>query len=327
MEALTRTAAEIPREMLLIYGAVFLTAVFLALAVVGLVQGRGSEKRRLAAATVTGAAAGARNISLRPSAGTGLWQSTVNKLTTTALPKEEKRLSSARLRLMQAGYYSRHAIASFFVLRILLALALPVAVIVLLPLVVALEPQQMVTNAAFAVGIGYFGPSLWLSHRIDKRQSAMRFGFPDALDMLLICVEAGLSLNSAINRVAKEIGQASPLLAEQFELLTLELQAGVTRPKALRNMADRIGIEEINALVTLLNQSEAMGSSISASLRVYASEMRRKRMVKAEEKANKLPLKMTMPMVLFTLPSFMIVLLSPAVISIINNVLPAFGGK
>lgn len=242
---------------------------------------------------------------------------------------DPERVSSLRRKLIKAGYAKSYAVSYFLLARILSATALPPAVLVAIPFVVhpLPEPAKMAAAGAMAAIIGFYLPLLWVEHRIAVRQEEARQGFPDALDMLLVCVEAGLSLAAALNRVGKEIGEARPLLGEHFRLVALEMQAGKSREQALRNMADRIGIDECRSLVTLLLQSEALGTSIGQSLRVHAEEMRRKRLVKAEERGNKLPAKMTIPLICFILPALLSVIMTPLVIQFIRVVAPALAGR
>ena len=144
-------------------------------------------------------------------------------------------------------------------------------------------------------------------------------GFPDALDLLLICVEAGLGLDAAIARIAQELTGAHRRLGENFALMTIEMRAGSSRRDALRNLADRLGIDEVRALVTLLNQSEELGTSIADALRVYSAEMRTRRMLRAEIKANALSVKLSIPLALFIFPVIMTVILLPVIIRIIRS--------
>ena len=241
----------------------------------------------------------------------------------------DEKTSSYRRKLIQAGYASPSAVSVFFTLRIVGAFAFPSITLLALPFLVSPmpEPSLLALVGVFAAIVGFYLPNLWVWYRIDVRQDEARQGFPDALDMLLVCVEAGLSLAAALNRVGQEIGGARPLLGEHFRLVALEMQAGKSREQALRNMAERVGIDECRSLVTLLLQSEALGTSIGQSLRVHAEDMRRKRLVRAEERGNKLPAKMTIPLVCFILPALMSVIMTPLIITFIRVVAPALMGN
>jgi tight adherence protein C len=217
--------------------------------------------------------------------------------------------------MLQAGYYKSSALAKYYVLRIILAILLPAIAVIVLPQVWAkLNWDMIALLVAISSVVGLFLPTVWVSRRIENRQQQCRDGFPDALDMLLISVEAGLGLDAAINRVGMEIGGAYPVLGEHFQLVGAELRAGQSREGALRSMADSIGIEEVGSLVTLLIQSDMLGTSIAQALRVHADDMRIKRMLRAEEKAHMLPVKMTVPLILGILPPLVIVILAPAII-------------
>jgi tight adherence protein C len=241
----------------------------------------------------------------------------------------DQKSSSFRRKLVQAGYASPSAVSIFFTLRIIGAFAVPTLTLFALPFLVSPmpDPSGLAIIGLIAAITGFYLPNLWVQYRIDVRQDEARQGFPDALDMLLVCVEAGLSLAAALNRVGQEIGGARPLLGEHFRLVALEMQAGKSREQALRNMADRIGIDECRSLVTLLLQSEALGTSIGHSLRVHAEDMRRKRLVRAEERGNKLPAKMTIPLVCFILPALLSVIMTPLIITFIRVVAPALAGN
>ena len=159
-------------------------------------------------------------------------------------------------------------------------------------------------------------PVIFLYLRSKGRQEQARDGFPDALDLIVVCVEAGLSLDQAIERVSKEIGRAHASLGENFRIMSNELRAGRTRQEALRNLGERVGIEEIKSFVTLLIQSEELGTSVADTLRVYVEEMREKRVMRPEEKAQALPAKLSVPLVLFVFPVLLIVILLPVLLRI-----------
>lgn len=295
----------------------FVAVVLFVMAGAAVLAGGDPVQRRLRA-RVGGAA--------RPAAGhkrSKASQELLRKLEQKAA-KDSEKSSAVRQKLNQAGYMGAHSVGAYYAARILMSGTLSVGILVMIPLVGdAVSTGRLLVAGILGATLGYFLPWVWVTLKVDKRQTDARIGFPDALDMLLVCVEAGLSLAAALNRVGQEIGTARPLLGEQFKLVALEMQAGKSREMALRNMADRIGIEEVRSLVTLLLQSEALGTSISQSLRVHADDMRRRRLVRAEEHANKLPAKMAVPLVCFILPSLMSVIMTPVAIRIVRNVLPA----
>lgn len=239
-------------------------------------------------------------------------------------PKGEgKDHTALRKKMMQAGYMNRKAVQLYFTARLMLGVLLPGLFILLGPVFSReLTGQQMLWVSLLLAMMGLYLPAYWVARRTRRRQLLLREAFPDALDMLLVSVEAGLSLDAAIDRVGKEIGNAYPLLGEQFKLTGLELRAGKTRQEALRNLSDRVGIEEVASLVTLLIQSDALGSSIAQTLRIHADEIRVKRMLAAEEMAHKLPVKLSVPLVTLILPALMIVILSPGIINIMRIIMP-----
>jgi tight adherence protein C len=303
--------------------AVIFASVFLVVgALAVLVMSRSSLQRRLEAGAGQGEQSGDGGqgaLSVRYASETSFIDRLVRPLQRRVTPKDEEQISSVRRTLLQAGYLNPHAVQRYFTVRIVMAIALPAAFLVLAPIITRdLKVEAVVLIAAALVVVGLYLPSVWVTQRIQKRQQSAREGFPDSLDMLLVCVEAGLGLNAALNRVGDEIGRAHPVLGEQFNLVGLELRAGKSREMALRNMAERIGIDEVKTLVTLLLQSEALGTSIAQALRVHAEDMRIKRMLRAEEKAHMLPVKLAFPLVLFILPCLIIVIMTPAIIKIIR---------
>lgn len=264
---------------------------------------------------------------LRIDENESLWARLLRPLNQYVVPTSEERISHVRNRLTQAGFMGPAAVRVYYAVRVVLAIALPVVFAVLAPFILAdTEVEQLVLIAGALSLAGLYMPAVIVTQRIQKRQQLAFEGFPDALDMLLVCVEAGLGLDSALNRVSQEITRAHPMLAEQFQLVALELRAGKSREQALRNLAQRVGIDEVRSFVNLLVQSENLGTSIAQALRVHADEMRKIRLARAEEEANKLPVKLAIPLVLLVLPALMLTVMSPAIISIIRNLLPSMGG-
>ena len=249
------------------------------------------------------------------------------KLQRTFEPSKEGERSAIRLRLIRAGFMRPSAILFYFLWRVVLAVAFPVLTLIFVTVFIGGVSANVLLLAAIAACIvGYDLPYFFLQNRIAERQRKAREGFPDALDMLLVCVEAGLGLSAAIERVGKEVGRSHPILAEQFGLVSLEMRAGTSRADALKNLSRRLGVDEVNAFVTLLVQSEALGTSIADSLRVYAQEMRTSRLMRAEEMANKLPVKITVPLGFAIMPCLILVIMTPAAIRVIRTLFPVFGG-
>ena len=241
-------------------------------------------------------------------------------------PQNEEELSAAKLKLLQAGYRSRGAVGNYNFLRMILGIGF-----LGLGLFYTLIKGGDVTGTQIALQVimpgvlGYYFPSYWVNRRLQTRQGELENGFPDSLDLMLVCVEAGQSLDQSIVRVAKEIKHANAPLAEEFQVVADELRAGKDRVTVLRDLGERCGINDISSFVTVLIQSAKFGTSISDALRVYAFEMRDKRIMRAEEKANKLPTKMTLGTMLFTVPPLLIILVGPSIYDIYVNLLG--GGK
>ena len=183
-----------------------------------------------------------------------------------------------------------------------------------------LSPGGSVTMLAVKIllpgGIGYYLPHYWIERRRQIRQQELQDGFPDALDLMLICVESGQTLDHTLMRVANEIEKSYPTLSEELTIITNEVRAGKDRPQVLRDFAERASIADIKAFVTVLIQSAKFGTTIGDALRVFSSEMRDKRVMRAEEKANTLPTKMTLVTMLFTVPPLLVILVGPSVYDI-----------
>jgi tight adherence protein C len=228
---------------------------------------------------------------------------------------------------LRAGYPQPNAITIYYGLRLGLAVLLPGLLAAALPVISRdLTLTEIIMMGAALLAVGFYVPAVVVSLRVRDRAWAVKTGFPDALDLMLVCVEAGMGLDAAINRVADELVIAHPVLAEHLRACALELRAGGDRQDALRNLAERTGVEEVNAFSTLLIQSQELGTSIGETLRVYSDDMRYRRMMAAEEKAQRLPAKMILPMALFLLPAFVLVLMLPAAIRLTRSLFPVLGG-
>lgn len=312
--------------LLLVVMIIFVCALLAAFGIATLATSRSDARRRLAGAT--GLAAGGDLLSggsLRitaPLTGIG---GLFERIAQFILPKGAMEPDNAlRVKMIQAGYYNTRVIRIYYLMRILLAVGMALGLAFVMPIIAADTAIQSVIILAGAAGMmGYFLPVFLLSRRVRKRQLSIREGFPDALDMLLVCVESGLGLDGALARVADEIGRAHPLLSEQFGFIGRELRVGRDREVALRSMAERIGIDEVTSLVTLLIQTDKLGTSIGDALRAHAYEMRSTRLLRAEEKAMKLPVKLSVPLIFFILPALLLVILAPASISIGRDMFPA----
>jgi tight adherence protein C len=244
-----------------------------------------------------------------------------------SLPAEGWENSQLRIRFMNAGYRGTSAPVLFFASKTLLAILLPVLIGLYLFLSgKTLAHPMMVGLTLVGALVGYILPNVFLERRIANRKREIFDSFPDALDLATVCVEAGLGLDAALARVGEEMRFKSPILGEELHLVNLELRAGSTRERALRNLALRTGVEEIDTLVAMLVQSDRFGTSVADSLRVHSENLRLKRRLRAEESAAKIPLKLLFPLIFFIFPSLLLVLLGPAFINIYRVLLPTLGG-
>lgn len=252
----------------------------------------------------------------------------LEKYATFLEPQDEKQLSQMKLTLMQAGYRDRDAVRYFHFAQF--ALGIGGLVLGTIYFVFFMSGEETTTQQTLMYtlgpgGVGYMLPKYWVTKRKQQRQEEVEQGFPDSLDMMLTCVEAGQSMDQAIIRVAREIQASYPALAEEYEIVSHQMKAGRDKPSVLGDMAERCGVQDISSFVTVLIQSQSFGTSIADALRVYASEMRDKRVMRAEEKANKLPTKMTLSTMMFTVPPLLIILVGPSVLGIME--LFSMGGK
>jgi len=236
-------------------------------------------------------------------------------------PQDAKALSQVRLTLLQAGYRNRDAVRYFHFAQLILALGL-LMLGVLYFLVFKSSGETTAQEAIMYIlgpgAVGYMLPKYWVTKRQQQRQEEITDGFPDSLDMMLTCVEAGQSLDQSIVRVSNEIAASYPALDEEYQIVTQQIKAGRDKPSVLNEMAERCGVQDISSFVTVLVQSQTFGTSIADALRVYAGEMRDKRVMRAEEKANKLPTKMTLATMMLTVPPLLIILVGPSVIGIME---------
>ena len=237
-------------------------------------------------------------------------------------PKNQENYSHMRLKFLRAGIRRENASSVFWGAKIVLAVFLPLCVwslpltaskLLSLPLIVGL-------SVCFAI-MGFFLPEIWLRLKIARRREKLMRGFPDALDLLVVCVEAGMGMDAAINRVAREIRLSNKELSEEFRLMSLELRAGKSRRDALKNLAARTNSEDVNSLATLLIQTDKFGGNIAQALRVYSDTFRTKRYQKAEEKAAKIPVKLVFPLILFILPSLFVVIAGPAAVQLYRTLM------
>lgn len=234
-------------------------------------------------------------------------------------PQDEEEMSATQLQMIRAGYRAKSSIQMFNFAK----LALGIGGLLLGTLYVLITGGGSAQNSALIVLIpglvGYYAPKYWITKRMQTREEQINSGFPDALDLMLVCVEAGQSLDQAIIRVATEIKSSYPPLAEEFEIVSYEMKAGKDKTKVLRDMGERVGIQDVNSFITTLIQSSTFGTSVAEALKVYSDEMRDKRISRAEEKANKLPTKLTLFTMLFCVPPLLVILIGPSIYGIATD--------
>jgi tight adherence protein C len=234
-----------------------------------------------------------------------------------SLPKEGWEQSSLRKRFMNAGFHNDIAPQLFFLIKTVLTFLIPSFFIFYVAIVGSeISPNSYLKLVLGLATIGYFIPNIYLDRRISSRKREIFESFPDAVDLIIVCVESGLGLDSALAKVGQEMFKRSPILGAELHLLNLELRAGSSRERALKNLAIRTGVNDIEGLVAMLVQSDRFGTSVADSLRVHADTLRTKRRLRAEEAAAKIALKLLIPLTFCIFPALLVVLLGPAVLSI-----------
>jgi tight adherence protein C len=305
--------------LLSLFAVIAAGAFFATLAI----SNRQFTKQRLADASAPSeqiAAAG----SLRSDRVESAWLNLVNRIERTGLSLVDTKDMKVRQLLFAAGYTAPYAPRVYTLVRLLGVVVAP-ALVLFHFWVTSTTPTLTVLyfSVVIAAAVGLYLPRLVVKAKADQRQREIINGFPDALDLMLVCVEAGLGLEAAFARVGMEMTDSHPRIAEQLGTLVLELRAGRNREDALRRLADRAGTDEIRAFATLLIQSTKLGSSVAQTLRIYAAEMRERRRLRAEEKAHRLPVLLSIPLVACMLPVMIGVLMLPAAIRVTRAVLPA----
>jgi tight adherence protein C len=289
---------------------VFLAAGILAFSLMVFLRARNSVKRRSERMLDQSGRPGNGGRSLRHSsvqAVTKLIEYTTKHYAST----DDDTMKVLRRRLVQAGVYDPRGVAFFFIARTGLAVGLAAAVFLVLPLITHTS-QSFFWLMVIVGGIGgYVGPSVYVDRRISARTLEHRAGFPDFMDLLVVCADSGLSLEASLERVGREMGDSYPSLTANIHMTNLEIRAGRNLKDALERFADRLALEEARSFATLINQSIDLGSSITDAMRVYSDDMRHKRLSRAEEKAYALPAKLAVPMMVCIFPVIFVVILSP----------------
>jgi tight adherence protein C len=291
---------------------IFLAVGTLAFAVMLGTRARTAVRRRALRVNLDeGASAGGR--SLRTS-GVKAAQQLIDYATKHYSANDSKDVKLLRRRLTQAGIYDPRAPSYFFFARLALAVVGTVVSFFVLPML-AMDGKSSFWMFVMAAGlVGYLTPSFWLDKRVKAKKAEHQAGFPDLMDLLVVCADAGLAMEASLDRVGRELGEAYPSLAANIHMATLEIRAGRTLSEALDHLGDRLGLDEARSFATLIQQSDELGSSISDALRVYSEDMRHKRMSRAEEKAYALPAKLSVPMMVCIFPTLFVVILLPVIV-------------
>jgi tight adherence protein C len=305
---------------IIIMAAVFIAVVLTVIAVAPLLQRRVNINERLSGpVSQARVPAEAQAMSLRTDQTASIWARLVAEVEKRGLSLADTNGDALTEKLMLAGYDQSFAPRVFVLTRTVLTLALPGLTVVIMVLLDKWpSPGKLYMLLVALAAIGLYLPNFIISSSATERKKEILNGFPDTLDLMLVCVEAGLGLDAAFSRVGTEIARSHPLIARLFAIVSLELRAGRTREMALRSLARRTAVPEVGAFVTLVIQSDRLGASISQALKVYADEMRESRRMRAEEKAMRIPVLLSIPLIVFLLPTMVAVLMLPASISIKN---------
>jgi len=292
---------------------VFIPTALFAFFVMRAIRVRGTVKRRAAGISNEELAPGGGSNSLRHS-GMQAAQRLIERTTKHYASMDDKNLKQLRQRLVQAGIFDARAVGFFFLLRGVLAVGLGALGFALAPIIGYPTLQWPLVGC---LGIfGYLAPSLGLDRIVAARRTEYRAGFPDMMDLLVVCADAGLGMAAAFERVGRELGESYPNLSANIHMTNLEVRAGRTTSEALDHFGDRLGLAEVRSFATLIQQSDELGSSITDALRVYSEDMRHKRLSTAEEKAYALPAKLSMPLMICVFPVLFVVILLPVYVKI-----------
>lgn len=306
-------------SLLLIFAAVAVTAYFVS----NFISRRMRVSRELA--TFSGAIGNQSSETLTRQRTEGAWARIVKRIEDAGLNLGDTAESEISRQLKAAGFTSPAAPRIYTLIRLLLVFVQPG--LYLLYAVSQAEPPsvfQIYLSCAILAVLGLYGPNLYIRAKAASRRTEVINGFPDCLDLMLVCVEAGLGLEATLDRVGREMAETHPMVSALLTETTLLMRAGASREDALRKLGENSNVDEIRSFATLLIQSDKLGTSLATTLRVYASEMREARRMRAEEKAHRLPVLLSIPLVVFMLPTMIGVLILPAIVRTIREVLPAF---
>lgn len=312
---------------LLILLVIFAIVIIGVLAIASSLAHRQARKSRLSEVSEEGSGEITVRGSLRSKANDGAWARLAAAVEAAGIDLSDTKQDRLSQWLRSAGYTSPVASRVFTLVRLLMVFALPVGYL-LIDYSFGEPPSflRAYIVAALLALVGLYLPNFYVHSKASNRQEEIRRGFPDCLELLIVCVESGLGIEAAIDRVGREMVDSHPLIAELLSITTLQLRAGASREEAFRKLGVAAGIDEIRSFTTLLIQSDKLGTSITATLRVYASEMRERRRLRAEEKAYRLPVLMSVPLVVCMLPTMVGVLMLPAAIRLVRDVIPMMVG-
>jgi tight adherence protein C len=306
---------------------VFAIVVAIALAGSRAVEGFVAVRRRLADRSASSARVRSTAPIIRKTGVKNPFLEWVRSVSSLNDPKDKDN-SKLRRALFMAGFEGPAAPVVYFITRISLAIGLPIAFILAQALLrKPMTGIPLIFGALALCAMGLILPRAFIDNRANSRRQSLEHEFPDALDLMVVCVEAGLGIEAAFVRVGQEIRESHPRMADAFDRVSQELRAGRSRADALRSMAERCDVEPVRSFVALLIQTDALGTSIGQTLRTYSTETRANRFLKAEEKAMRIPVLMTMPLVACILPVIIVALLLPPVIDVIRVLAPALAGK
>jgi tight adherence protein C len=295
---------------------VFLAATMLAFGVMAAIHARGAVRRRAALMSADDVKSGSDDPRSLRHASSRMAQRLIDYTTRHYSTEQDSNKQQLRRRLMQAGFFDPRAPVFFIIGRVVFAVLFGAVAIVASPLLLSQDSNLTWVSIWFGAILGYFAPNIFVNRRIVARCTEHRSGFPDFMDLLVVCANAGLSMEAALTRVGAELGDTYPSLSANIYMTTLEIRAGRKLSEALEHFGDRIGIEEARSFATLLQQSEELGSSLSDALRVYSDDMRHKRLSDAEEKAHSLPAKLSVPLMVFVFPVVIVVILLPVFVRV-----------
>jgi tight adherence protein C len=298
---------------------VFLATAVPTFGVMAAVRVRGAVKRRTAGiAALPGQGAAPDQGSLRQS-GIKAAQKILEYTTKHYGSADQGDAKVLRQRLIRAGIFDPRAVGYFFVGRLALAIGLAIGGFFFLPALVSLGSSMSWLAVLMAGALGYMGPSFYIDRRIKSRCAEHRSGFPDFMDLLVVCADSGLSMEASLERVGSELADTYPSLGANIHMTNLEIRAGRSMTEALEHFGDRLGLEEARSFATLIQQSAELGSSITDALRVYSDDMRHKRLSRAEEKAYSLPAKLSVPMMVCIFPVLFVVILLPVIVRLYTH--------